>query len=203
MRKPAKFDIGASNEELAEIKLLESLEELLCTSDGLIFNVGSKLESCIETFACNCEKQVNKICSKLKRICDKLATEAGNVLDYELTKIKVFIDGLLENNEFLLMQIAIKCGAIKIGQTLCDATKESVKEAVDPKYCGCLVLSIKEAVPYIEKLLEILMEIRDRLPPISVELPQETDDAEPDSAGSDPNYKIPVWDDAIPNGLIT
>lgn len=112
------------------------------------------------------DKTINKITKTVNQTCDKCTTRALDQLDLVLTQLINALNIWQQDIHFVLTQIVAKAGWTSPGMTL-ELLMQQWQEVMNKVDFGPpLVLSVKEAIPHFDQLIEVLREIRDRLPPI-------------------------------------
>lgn len=147
-------------EEQALKGLLSSLAESEADLSGPIKTLLAHVKDEIDADT----RCIQKLSNKLKSGLTKSQAKSGNTLESIISAIVGFLFRSLADSESNLLQLCVKCGLIKIGQTLDDVVALEDEPEQRHDWGGTLVLSVKEAVPYFEQLIEVLREIRDRLP---------------------------------------
>lgn len=169
----------------AEQQVLESIDELLCgQDDALVLPMNSLNQGVAKVFE-NHAKIITKMQDRLLRAADKEAVRNIDKIDGVFTRLLQGLDGWQFDAHFLLTQLAAKGGMAKVGDPLEAALIKEITEAPQLAYAGTLVLAVKEAVPYLDQLIEVLREIRDRMPPKAIhvrgEVPALAPTDEPDA----------------------
>jgi hypothetical protein len=172
--------MSLNNGELlaAEDQALEGLESLLSLSESDLSAPIRTLIGAVEAelklaFAC-----VEKRTKKLKAALGRTDAQAGNALDQVVTRAKSHIQQHVTTNEIVLNQLAVKGGVIQVGDSLDDWTNPPSEPEPVVQWGGTLVLSVREAIPHLDQLIEVLKEIRDRLPGLAFELKGEVPSTE-------------------------
>lgn len=164
----------ASQLQTTEQDLLDSIDYLQgANSDALMIPM-TTLNEAITAIVDKNSGIIAKMQGKLLRKIDHASTKQLDALDGVYTRLLQGLDAYQFDAHHLLEQLAVKGGFTQVGQPLETALLKEVTEAPQLAYAGTLVLAVKEAVPYLEQLIEVLREIRDRMPPLSIRVKGET-----------------------------
>lgn len=169
-----------SNGELltAEEQALEGLESLLSQAEADLAGPIQTLIACVQSEIASNEQHLEKCRRKLKAVLGRNVAQADNSLDAVTTKVTGQCQGHVTTNEITLNQLAVKGGVIQVGDSLDDWVNPPCEPEPVIQWGGTLVLSVREAIPHLDQLIEVLKEIRDRLPGQPVEQPGELPAAE-------------------------
>lgn len=148
----------------AEQTVLESIDQLLAQQDHELSIPFSTLNQAVTDVVTRNGKVITKLTDRVLRDADKHLTRAGDVLDAVQTTVLQGLDAYHWDQEYLLTQLASKGGLIEAGDPLTKALVEQAVNAPELAYAGTLVLAVKEAIPWLERLTESLDGIRRRLP---------------------------------------
>lgn len=172
----------------AEQVVLESIDELLCSQDDSLVLPMTKLDKAVSDIVVKHAKTVATFQDKILRAASRHTTKAVDQLDGVYTRLLQGLDAWQYDMHFLLQQLAAKGGVIKVGDPLETALIEEATRAPELLYGGTLVLSVKEAVGHLDDLIEVLREIRDRMPPRALRLR-----GEPPSLDAGEDVSLNVW----------
>lgn len=150
--------------------VLESIEVLLAGQDDRLVMPLTTLNKATADLVGKNAKIVTRMQEKILRDAARNLTHHDNALDAVSTRVLAGLDNWQYDAQFLLTQLAAKGGFTKIGEPLEAALEAEVLKAPELAYVGTLVLAVKEAVPYFVQLIEVLREIRDRMPPLALHL---------------------------------
>lgn len=169
-----------------EEQILESIDTLqAANADALVLPM-SNINQAIVSLVDKNSTLIGKLQTKILRKLDHATTKNLDHLDGVYTRLLAGLDAYQFDADHLLQLLASKGSFIKAGQPLETALIEEVTKAPEIAYAGTLVLAVKEAVPYLNLLIEVLREIRDRMPPLSIRIKGETPPAsEPDEPEGD------------------
>jgi hypothetical protein len=161
-------------------QLLDAEDQALQGLLGLLSEQESDLAGPIRALIAHVEAEIkaNEACiercrRKLQSSAGKHLAGAGNALDSICSGVLGDIHGHLTHNDMTLAQLGVKGGVLEPGQTLESWIDPDPEPEPQYQWGGVLVLSVKEALPHLDELIEVLKEIRDRLPPVAVGLPKE------------------------------
>lgn len=182
-----------SNTEIsAEAEVLKALDDALCQTDIGIFSVIECLDRYTESIEKDCDKSVEKIIRKIVRYIDKGIVDNANRIDSVVTKIQIYLYNAIEQQGWTLSQLCVKCGWIAVGGDINIVVNQQCEELKGPKDGPTITLDCSMLIPIAKELVEVLREIRNRLPPLPIE-----------EAFEDPaDYNEPKYSDAkviIPN----
>lgn len=169
-------------------QVLMSIDELLAGQDDKIILPLTTLNTATTTLVDKNAKIVTRLMEKILKHLDKATTKNLDALDSVYTSVLAGLDDWQFNVNFLLSQLAAKGGFTEAGEPLEAALDKNITDAAQLTYTGTLVLAIHELKPFLIDLIEVLREIRDRMPPQSIrvvgEKPAEAPTEGPD-AGSE------------------
>lgn len=148
----------------AQQALMNIDEALVEQDDKLILPMNTLNKATSSIFQKNTQI-ITKMQEKIIKAADRETTTALDHLDGVYTTVLQGLDTWQFDVNFLLTQLAAKGGFTEAGQSLEHALQKTLAEAPQLAYQGTLVLAVKEAIPYMEQLIEVLREIRDRMPP--------------------------------------
>jgi hypothetical protein len=154
----------------AEQQVLESIDELLAGQDDSLVMPMTTLNQATAKVVDQNAKIITRLQEKVIKAADRDTTRQLDQLDGVYTRVLEGLNLWQEDANFLLTQLAAKGGFTKAGEPLEAALQKEVTEAPQLAYAGTLVLAVKEAIPFFEQLIEVLREIRDRLPGVATDL---------------------------------
>lgn len=165
---------GLGQEPLsAEADLLRQIEFMMASQANLISIPFSKLNQAVAGQVQSSNRLVTRMQSKLlQRIAKNVVTQ-GNVIDAAQTTVLNGLNQYQADTRNLLTYLASKSGMVGPGDPLESALVNEIVDAPRLTYEGTLVLAVKEAVPWLERIAAALERIADRLSPL------ENDDLEP------------------------
>lgn len=171
----------SSIEQEAQGQLTDSIEQLLAENDIYMGGLLAGLESCCCNPINDCDKELNKLKKKIIKLILKLQVDFANYIDYLFTKIINILTCFNNQNQWILQQLCVQSGTIGVGGNIC-----SILACTDPVLpvnpgCPTVNLDFTAALGFFSDLIEVLREIRNRMPPEMVELPGEDPTGEPDS----------------------
>lgn len=148
----------------AEQQLLESLDQMLVEQSNNIVIPLSKINQGIANTVTSNAKTVNKLIGKVLKQIARETVNGSDAIDGVNTRVLQGLDQWLLNQEFLLQSLAQKSGDIAIGDPLTSLLSQSTTETPQVTYAGTLVLELSKLEPLARQLIEVLREIRDRMP---------------------------------------
>lgn len=147
---------------------LVAIDQILSEQDDTISGPVQSLSDA--TFAVQepIDGTLKKVRQKVQQAADRQTTMALDTLDSAITNILQATDTWQFDLHFMLTQLAAKAGLTQPGEQLASAVTVSAEAVPGPTYGSTLVLSIREALPVFADLIEVLREIRDRMPPLAL-----------------------------------
>jgi hypothetical protein len=112
---------------------------------------------------------VNKVSGAVLKDIVKRNVENDNVLDALNLAILNPLLSWQEENDLLLTQLAAQAGLTQPGDPLEAAITQSAADAPELAYSATLLLALRDAMGQFSGLIEVLREIRDRMPSLPVE----------------------------------
>jgi hypothetical protein len=161
----AKKGIRRSKMLSAADQVLQAIDALLVEQDDKLVLPMTTLNSATSTIFQKNQKVITALQNKVLKAADLATTQSLDALDSVYTTLLQGLDTWQYDSNFLLTQLAAKGGFTEAGEPLHAALQKELAEAPQLAYGGTLVLAIAEAVPYLDQLIEVLREIRDRMPP--------------------------------------
>lgn len=151
-------------------QVLMSIDELLAGQDDKLILPMSTLNKATSTIFQKNTKIITQLQEKIIKAADRATTLHLDALDGVLTTVLQGLDTWQFDVHFLLTQLAAKGGFTEAGEPLEAALQAELADASKLAYQGTLVLAVAEAIPYLNQLIEVLREIRDRMPPIATRI---------------------------------
>lgn len=154
-------------------QLLDSIETLLADGENLVTLPLTAINQGIAQLSGMSGKTVAQIQSKLLKSIDQFAVDNDNAIDgFGLTLLKPLQDWQDENN-LLLTQLAASAGLTQPGDPLEAALTQEIASVPELAYSATLLMAIRDFLPSFGALIEVLREIRDRMPGAAAETPGE------------------------------
>ena len=147
----------------ADVQALDALEQLLTEQDNTLSVSMSRVFGAIADVAQNNQKLVNKLQTKLVRAATKSLTGSQNKIDSTVTSLMSALSSWQFDVNYLLENLASKCGLKKIGEPLEAALLNEMVKGPELAVGTQIVLSIREIAPSLRDLIEVLREIRDAI----------------------------------------
>lgn len=151
----------------AEIQMLKSIDAYLAKNEDMLALPLTKVNKATAQVVENNAKSVKRITEKILRSADRETVKNDDVLNGITTGILGAVDAWLSDTHSLLSLLAAKSGLTEVGAPLETALDESVTRGKDLEYMGTLVLAVKEAVPWLDRMAVALEKIADCLCPQS------------------------------------
>jgi hypothetical protein len=151
---------------------------------------------------------LNQGIAKLSQESSRLIARVGNKLIAGIAARAVESDNHIERlgtailaplytwqaeNDLLLTQLAAKTGLTKPGDSLEMALVAQTAEAPELAYSATLLIALREAMGEFRGLIEVLREIRDRMPPIAASVAGEARERGPTIHEPSINGKAYRW----------
>lgn len=176
---------------------LEAVQTALDSDGQQIVTIGSQLGREAAQLVLAASKPIKKMQDRLLKDASKRLVATDNGIDLVTTNLLNGANLWLQEAGFLLQNIGVKGGMIQPGDPIDVALAAEVAAAPELQYMGTLVLAVKEAVPFLEQLIQVLREIRDRMPGSPVRYKGEVksgdedeDEADLDEVGDFPDNTI-------------
>lgn len=109
-------------------------------------------------------KVINLLIKKLSKQLNLEQVSHGDVIEGIATKLPVQVSQEQSIDSWTLSQLAAKCGICKTGETLPDCALSLGEETPGPTEGEEVTLNVVGLLPLFKELIEVLREIRDRLP---------------------------------------
>jgi len=146
------------------VQLLDSIETLLADGTNSISLPMTAINQGIAALSATSAKTITSIQGKLIKSIQAHAVANDNDIDrFGMIILQPLQDWQSENN-LLLTQLAAHAGLTQPGDSLEAALVQEVAEAPELAYSATLLIALRDALPYLGKLVEVLREIRDRMP---------------------------------------
>jgi hypothetical protein len=181
-----------------EQQLLSDIDALLGTAGEQLVIPYSKINQVIVDTVGNNSKVVTRMVEKIIRGIDRHTVKAADRLDAVQTTVLAGLDAYLQNAHSLLQQLAVKGDVLRPGDPVTAALLEAVTEAPGVTYAGTLVLAVKEAVPWLERITVALETIALRMPPTPAQATKEIEDELPSYEVDAADVPSDQLDDAPP-----
>lgn len=149
----------------AEEQVLSSIDELLAQNDADLSVPMTKLNEAVNDVVQNQGKAIKRITDKILKAASRELVTTDNHIDQVLTGLLGGIDTWATDTHLLLQQLATKGGLTAIGEPLANALTAELTEGGKIEYMGTLVLAVKEAVPWLERIAVSLESIAKSLRP--------------------------------------
>jgi hypothetical protein len=179
-----------------QVQLLTSIETLLADAENAITLPMTAINQGIAKLSQESSKSVVSIQNKLLKSIQAHAVANDNEIDQLGMAILAPLQTWQEENNLLLTQLAAYSGLTQPGDPLEAALLTEVAQEPELAYSATLLLAIREAMPYFRQLVEVLKEIRDRMPGIPVEFP-----GEPPASAASQKAVIPQKTFTLPQAL--
>lgn len=155
-----------STSDTAKEEMVSALEELLAQQDFELSIPYNHLNQGVAQVVENQAKVVSKLQGKIVKGLAKELTSQDNSLERVRTMILNGLNAHQADTEFLLQQLAMKSGAIKIGDPLESALIQEATRGAEMTQVGTLVLQVAQAAPWLERICLALERIADRMSPL-------------------------------------
>lgn len=156
-----------------QLQLLGAIETLLAEGENQISLPLTAINQSIAALSVQSSKSVVSIQNRLIRSIEQHAVAQDNEIDaFGLAILKPLQDWQEENN-LLLNHLAAAAGVIQPGDPLEAALVTQVAEQPELAYSATLLIALRDVLPLFGQIVEVLREIRDRLPNAPVHVPGE------------------------------
>lgn len=147
-----------------QTQLLASLETLLADGENLISLPMTAINQGIAKLSVQSAKSIAQIQGKLIKSIDQFAVANDNAIDgFSLSLLKPLQDWQ-DENLLLLTQLAAAGGLTQPGDPLEAALLQEVAAVPELAYSATLLIALRDFLPHFGSLVEVLREIRDRMP---------------------------------------
>lgn len=144
---------------------IEAVQTALDNDGAQIVTIGSQLGQQAAQLVLATAKPIKKLQDKLLKDAAKKIVASDNGIDYLSTSLLNGANTWLQEAEFLLQNLAVKGGMIDPGDPLAEALATEVASEPQIEYLGTLVLAVKEAVPWLDRIAHALERIADSVNP--------------------------------------
>ncbi len=170
----------------ASAEVLAAIDAYMAQTENAIAIPYSALNQAISDYVGENGKAIKRITERILREADKHWVQTDNKLNALTTGLLGGIDSYLGETEFMLRDVANRAGLIEPGDPLTQALLTEQAKTPQLEYGATLVLAVKEAVPWLDRIATALERIADKMgpleaPEVETELPAEilVEDAEP------------------------
>jgi hypothetical protein len=154
----------------AEQQLLDAIDEMQALSEAGMSIIFTRTNQAIADLVKKNDKIVVGLQGKILKQLAKDQVESDNHIDRLSTLVLSGLDDQQFSSHMLLTQLAHKGGFTKAGYPLESALLQSEVQAPSLAYLGTLLLALGDLKPFAAQLIEVLREIRDRMPGVPTEL---------------------------------
>lgn len=131
---------------------LDAVRTALDSDGAEIITVGNQLGREAAALVLAAAKPIKKLQDRLIRDANKHLVATSNGVDFFQTSLLNGVNTWLREAEYLLQNIAVKGGIIQPGDPIEKALAQEVADEPQIEYLGTLVLAVKEAVPWLERV---------------------------------------------------
>jgi hypothetical protein len=157
----------------AEETILQSIDEILSETENSLAVPMTAINQAVSHVVDNNAKTIKRLTERILRAADKEVVGIDDKLDAVYTGLLGGIDAWLGDTHFLLQQLSTKGGLAEIGAPLESALLKEVTDAPKLEYGATLVLAVKEAVPWLDRMTVALERIADGMSPLERREPGE------------------------------
>jgi hypothetical protein len=186
----AKGTNSPKNQDDAD--LLAAITTLVAGNDEAVQVPMSLINQDIAAAVFANSKTLSGISNLLVKKISQAVTDNDNDIELAGTSMLQGISAEIDQNALLLNHLASAAGLLQPGDPLESALLDQTAEAPELAYSASLLLAIKEAMPHLGAIVEVLREIRDRMHDAPAALP-----GQPPETGEayDPMTDLPegVW----------
>jgi hypothetical protein len=145
----------------AKKDLLDAVDQMQQKATAGIVIVAGKVESVIADLVTRNAKMLGRIESKILQKATRMQVKADDALNQVSTTVLAGLDSWQQSAHYLLDQLTTKGGLKGIGDDLTRALIDEVTQAPEVAYLGTLVLQVREAIPWLERIAVALERIAD------------------------------------------
>jgi hypothetical protein len=156
-----------------QAQLLEAIETLLGDNANAIQLPLTAINQSIAQLSVQNSRAIASIQSKLLKSIDQFMVDNSNAVDALGMAILAPLQGWQDENYILLTQLAAGAGLTGPGDPLEAALIKEVAEEPQVALSASLLIALRDALPYLAQLIEVLREIRDRMPSLPAHVPGE------------------------------
>lgn len=149
-------------------QLMQSIDAVLADNEEQISLPLTALNQGIAQLSQDASKAVVRVGNAITRALVQTSTDQSNALDALGTAILQPLYDWQTENDLLLNHLAAAAGLIQPGDPLMQALANQTAEVPELAYSATLLIALREAMGVFPQLIEVLREIRDRMPPLSV-----------------------------------
>lgn len=131
---------------------LEAVQLALDNDGASIITIGNRLGQEAAALVMATAKPIKKLQSRLLQDAAKKVVTTDNGIDFITTSLLNGVNTWLQEADFLLQNLAVKGGVIKPGDPLTAALAQAVADEPQLEYLGTLVLAVKEAAPWLDRI---------------------------------------------------
>lgn len=139
--------------------MLESIDRLLAENENSLAVPMTRVNQAVAEVVDINAKAVKRLAEKILRAADRESVSIDNHLDRVYTGLLGGVDTWLQESQFLLQQLSVKGGLSEIGSPLETALEIAATQSPGLEYMGTLVLAVKEAVPWLDRIAVALEKI--------------------------------------------
>lgn len=144
---------------------LDAVQTALDEDGAQIVTVGSRLGQEAAQLVQATAAPIKKLQARILKDATKHLVASDNAVDLVGTRLLTGVNTWLQEAQFLLQNIAVKGGMIDPGDPLEAALAETVADEPQIEYLGTLVLAVKEAVPWLDRIAAACERIADHFNP--------------------------------------
>lgn len=179
-------------------RLLQAIDDAQAQNEDDLLLVMTALNQGIAKLSVQNSRSLTSIEGRLIKSIDQYAVDNSNAIDQLGMAILGPINDWQDENLLLLTQLAAQAGLTQPGDPLEAALLQSVADEPQLAYSATLLIALRDALPFLGQLIEVLREIRDRMPVFPATAPGEI----PSIAGAEqlPGEPLPFPWEAAPKG---
>ena len=148
-----------------QIALLQAIAQGQAANDAEISLVLNSLNRHVAQLSQKNGKIITGIQETVLKKINQELVDNDNTIDQVSTAILARTQEWLNDNQLLLSDLSAAAGLRQPGDPLEAALIEQVSVAPDIAYSATLLLALRDAMPHFGRIVEVLREIRDRMPP--------------------------------------
>lgn len=144
----------------AQEQVLQGLDDWAAQNESDMAPVIQKIRDWIEKELAECEKQCNKISTKIKSGISRIQTANANDIEGVNSSVQSYLYNTVGDNEDTLTQMHVKAGSLPVGGKLDDLAKQSEKTKDPIQWGGQLLLDCKCLDSTTKEIIGVLGEIK-------------------------------------------
>lgn len=172
------------------LQLLSSIDTLLAQGENQIALPMTAINQGIAKLSVQSAKTITGIQNVLLKSINQANVAQENDLDPLGMAILRPLQDWQEQNNLLLTQLAASSGLTQPGDPLEAALVNQLAEEPELAYSATLLIALRDVLPHFKALIEVLREIRDRMPGVPVSIDGEPRSEEVETVEPEPSLSF-------------